>query len=106
SARGRLVVIDTAPDAGVGTVELTGANAFGDASGIAREPGTGKLVVAEAGNILVTGDVGLERVDPFTLEAEGIFLTENDLGGSISDFVLVSPTKGYAIVLDDQLRNL
>ena len=105
SGRSRLVVIDVASDAVVGTVELTGANAFGDASGIVREPGTGKLVVAEAGNITHTGDGGLERVDPATLTAEGFFITEDDLGGNIADFVLVSPTKGYAIVLDDRLQN-
>jgi len=104
--RSRLVVLDTTADAVVGTVELTGANAFGDASGLVREPGSGKLVVSEAGNILRTGDGGLERVDPFTLAAEGFFVTEDDLGGHVVDFVLVSPTKGYAIVLDDQLRNL
>src|SRR2546426_8615876 len=91
----------------VGVVELTGANAFGDSSGLAREPGSGKLVVNEAGDIQRTGDGGLERVDPFTLTAEGVFfVTESDLGGNITDFVLVSPTKAYAIVIDDQLRNI
>jgi DNA-binding beta-propeller fold protein YncE len=105
AGRSRLAVIDTASDAVVDTIELTGANAFGDASGLVREPGTGKLVVAEAGNITRTGDGGLERVDPATLTAEGFFVTEDDLGGNIADFVLVSPTKGYAIVLDEQLHN-
>jgi len=106
AGRSRLVVLDTASDTVVGVVELSGANAFGDSSGLAREPGSGKLVVNEAGDIQRTGDGGLERVDPFTLTAEGFFVTERDLGGNITDFVLVSPTKGYAIVLDDQLRNI
>ena len=107
AGRSRLVVLDTASDAVVGVVELTGSNAFGDSSGLAREPGSGgKLVVNEAGDIQRTGDGGLERVDPFTLTAEGFFVTESDLGGNITDFVLVSPTRGYAIVLDDQLRNI
>ena len=106
AGRSRLVVLDTASDAVVGVVELTGANAFGDSSGLAREPGSGKLVVNEAGDIQRTGDGGLERVDPFTLTAEGFFVTEGDLGGNITDFVLVSPTKAYAIVIDDQLRNI
>jgi len=106
AGRSRLVVLDTASDAVVGVVELTGANAFGDASGLVREPGSGKLVVSEAGDIQRTGDGGLERVDPVTLTAEGFFITESDLGGNITDFVLVSPSKGYAIVIDDQLRNL
>src|SRR5439155_1341833 len=106
AGRSRLVVLDTASDTVVGVVELSGANAFGDSSGLAREPGSGKLVVNEAGDIQRTGDGGLERVDPFTLTAEGFFVTERDLGGNITDFVLVSPTRGYAIVLDDQLRNI
>jgi len=102
----RVAVLDTATDAVTDVIELTGANAFGDASGLVREPGTGKLVVNEPGDILRVGDGGLERVDPFTLTAEGFFVTEDDLGGNITDFVLISPTKGYAIVLDTQLRNI
>ncbi|HZP41139.1 MAG TPA: hypothetical protein VFD84_06470 [Candidatus Binatia bacterium] len=98
AGRSALVVVDTTTDAVVGTVELSGANAFGDASGLVREPGTGKLVVAEAGDIFATGDGGLERVDPETLRAEGFFVTEDALGGNVTDFVLVSPTQGFAIV--------
>jgi DNA-binding beta-propeller fold protein YncE len=105
SGRSRIAVIDTSTDVVTDAIDLTGSNAFGDASGLVREPGTGKLVVAEAGSLYHTGDGGLERVDPFTLVPEGFFITENDLGGSVTDFVLVSPTKGYAIVIDQQLRN-
>jgi len=101
-----LAVIDTATDGVVGTVELSGGNAFGETAGLVHEPRTGKLVVAEAGNIFRTGDGGLERVDPFALRAEGFFVTEGDLGGNVTDFVLVSPTKGYAVVIDDALRNV
>jgi hypothetical protein len=98
AGRSRLVVIDTTADAVVGTVELSGANAFSETSGLVREPGTAKLVIAEAGDIFKTGDGGLERVDPDGLRAEGFFVTERALGGSITDFVLVSAIKGYAIV--------
>jgi len=99
-------VIDTTTDTIVGTVTLSGGNAFGETAGLVHEPRTGKLVVAEAGNIFRTGDGGLERVDPFALRAEGFFVTENDLGGNVTDFVLVSQTKGYAVVIDDALRNV
>jgi hypothetical protein len=37
--------------------------------------------------------------------AEGFFVTEDALGGSVTDAVLVSATKGYAIVEDEQLNN-
>ena len=36
----------------------------------------------------------------------GFIVTEDVLGGTITDFVLVSPQKGYAVVLDENLRNL
>jgi DNA-binding beta-propeller fold protein YncE len=101
-----LIVVDIATDTIVGTVPLSGRNAFGDSAGLPREPETGKLVVAEAGNIFAVGDGGLERVDPFTLTAEGFFVGESDLGGNITDFVLLSPTKGYAIIQDATLRNV
>lgn len=106
AGRSALAVIDTATDQVVTTVELTGRNAFGDSAGLPREPGTGKLVVAQAGNIFTIGDGGLERVDPLTLVAEGFFVTEDDLGGNVTDFVLLSAEKGYAIVQDEALRNV
>src|SRR5207247_2228537 len=73
AGRSRLVVLDTASDAVVGVVELTGSNAFGDSSGLAREPGSGgKLVVNEAGDIQRTGEGGIERVAPFMIQDEGL----------------------------------
>lgn len=106
SGTSRLVVIDTASDAVVGAVELHGANAFGDASGIGRDPGTGRLAVSTPGDIFKVGDGGIEWVDPETLAGEGrFFVTEDDLGGNVTDFVLVSATKAYAIVQGADLRN-
>jgi DNA-binding beta-propeller fold protein YncE len=101
-----LAVIDPASDTVVGTVVLQGHNAFADASGLQREPGTGKLLVLQAGNVYRTGDGGIERVDPEALVSEGFLVTEDALGGSITDFVVASPSRGYAIVLDESLRNL
>jgi hypothetical protein len=102
----RVVVIDVATDTVIGDIELHGSDPFGDASSIVREPGTGRLVFSSVGNIYVVGDGGLERVDPFTLQAEGrFFVDENQLGGNVLDFVLLSPTKGYAILQDADLQN-
>jgi DNA-binding beta-propeller fold protein YncE len=101
-----LLVIDTATDAVVGEIRLASANAFGDASGIGREPGTGKLLVNQAGDIFRTGDGGIQRVDPFTLSGEDFLMTEDELGGNVTDFAMVSPTKGYAVVITDALRNV
>jgi DNA-binding beta-propeller fold protein YncE len=106
AGKSALVVIDTTTDQVTGTIELTGANAFAETAGIARDPTTGDLLVAEAGNIFKANDGGIERVDPVALQALGFFVTEDDLGGSVTDFVIVSDSKGYAIVLDEALRNL
>jgi len=106
AGRSVLVVIDTTTDQVTGEIELSGANAFGETAGIARDPSTGDLLVAEAGNIYRVGDGGIERVDPVALAARGFFVSEDDLGGSVTDFVIVSGTKGYAIVLDAALHNL
>jgi len=106
AGKGLLVVIDITTDQVVSTIELSGGNPFGETAGLPREPGTGNLLVSEAGDIYRTGDGGIERVDPFALRAEGFFITETDLGGNITDFVLLSPTKGYAVVEDDSLHNI
>jgi len=106
AGRSVLVVIDTTADQVTGEIELSGANAFAETAGIARDPSTGDLLVAEAGNIYQVGDGGIERVDPVARAARGFFVSEDDLGGSVTDFVVVSGTKGYAIVLDAALRNL
>jgi hypothetical protein len=101
-----IAVIELATDAVVGTIPLAGANAFGDASGLVREPGTGKLLIAGAGDIYRTGDGGIERIDPVALRAEGVIVDERTLGGSVTDFLVVSATKGYAVVLDEGLTNV
>jgi hypothetical protein len=100
-----LAVIDTATDTIVDSVTLVGSNAFGDASGLVLDA-RGRLLVAQAGDIFRTGDGGIEAVDPVTLASDGFIVTEDALGGSVTDFVLVGPHKGYAVVLGSGLRNL
>jgi hypothetical protein len=99
-----LVVIDTTTDQVEQVVDLQGQNAFGDASGLQRHP-DGDLLLAQAGNVFRTGDGGIERVDPAALVSLGMVVTEDALGGSVTDFVLLSATKGYAVVIDESLRN-
>ncbi len=103
---GRLVVIDPSTDAVTGDIVLHGSNPFGDATGILHEPGTGKLVIASASDIYEVGDGGLERIDPTTRTAEGrFFVDEHQLGGNVLDFVLLSPTQGFAVIQDAALKN-
>jgi hypothetical protein len=103
----RLLVIDTASDAVTGEIVLAGRNAFGDASGIVRDPTTGRLAVSTPGDLYAVGDGGIQWVDPGTMTADpaGFFVTEDQLGGNITDFVVLSATKAYAIVQRQDLRN-
>ena len=108
TAYSSLAVIDTASDTPIGEpIRLTGRNAFGDASGIVREPGGTRLAISTPGDIYAVGDGGIQWVDSDTLATDpnGFFVTEDDLDGNVTDFVLVSATKAYAIVQARDLRN-
>lgn len=99
-----LAVIDTSSDTLTGSILLSAPNPFGETKGLALDPESGKIVVAEVGNFGVL-DGGIELVDPATGMAEGHFITEEDLGGDINDFVIVSSTRAYAIVSDADFNN-
>jgi hypothetical protein len=92
---GRLAVIDTRSDSIVGSIELSGKNPFAATKGLTVR--NGGIYLAEAGLFGVM-DGGLERVDLATQQAEGFFVTEADLGGDITDFVLVSDHLAYVII--------
>src|SRR5262249_7702052 len=63
------------------------------------DPSSGDLLIAEGGNLYHVGDGGIERVDPVARTARGFFVTEDDLGGSVTHFVVVPDTEGAASVL-------
>lgn len=100
-ANGTLAVIDAA----AGTLVDADATAAGTQpitlSG--RNPNT---VVAQGANRLVvslTGafgatDGGIETVDLSTNRPSGILVTEASLGGDVSSFVMLSDTRGWALV--------
>jgi DNA-binding beta-propeller fold protein YncE len=83
-------------------IRLTGTNPFGETKGLAVD-GT-DILVAEAGSFGAL-DGGIERVDTRTNRAEGFFVTEADLGGSITDFVLVDGRRAYAVLSDADFNN-
>jgi streptogramin lyase len=92
---GALAVIDTATDTLLGGIELTGTNPFGATKGLTVRDGT--LWIAETGEFNVF-DGGIERVDLAAGQASGFAVSEADLGGDVTDFVLVSDRLAYAIV--------
>ncbi len=108
TAYSSVAVVDTTTDGVIGEpIHLTGRNAFGDASGLVREPGGTRLAISTPGDIYTVGDGGIQWLDTDTLAVDpaGFFVTEDDLGGNVTDFVLVSATKGYAIVQARDLQN-
>jgi len=92
---GALAVIDTTTDTLLGGIELTGSNPFAATKGLVVH--NGNLYVAQAGEFGVL-DGGIEIVDVRTGTAGGFFITEADLGGDVTDFVIVSERRAYAIV--------
>lgn len=92
---GALIVIDTATDQVVDEIELTGQQPFSSTKGLVVRDG--KIVVGQVGNFGAT-DGGIETVDLQTRNAEGFLITEEELGGDLNDFVLVSDTLAYALV--------
>lgn len=98
------VATDTLIDADPSTpapdgIRLTGKNPFTGGQGILVD-GEGRLVIGEVGSFADLADGGIERVDPVALRAEGFLITEAELGGNLTDFVLVGEREGYAIVTD------
>jgi len=100
---GVIAVIDIATDQVVTSITLSGENPFAQTKGLTVV--NGALVVAEDG-VFGVNDGGLERVDLASGTAQGFFITEADLGGDITDFVLVSDRLGYAIVSKPDFSNV
>jgi hypothetical protein len=64
------------------------------------------LAISMPGDLYTIGDGGLGWFDPATLApAPTFFLDETAVDGNITDFVLLGPTRGYAIVQGRNLRN-
>ncbi len=92
-------VIDADPErAGIQAIELKLTNPLD----MKFVPEAGKILVAEAGSFFSASDGGFEFVNPSTLQAEGIIMTESEMGGQIGgafrSFSMVSRDEGYAIV--------
>ncbi len=105
-----LAVIDTTDDtlvdadpgaAGVNPITLSGQNP----QFMRYVPDLGKIVVSETGSFGDKVDDGIETVDPFTFDAEGFLIDEDDLGGDVGDVVIVDGLKGYVVITDANFDN-
>jgi len=99
-------VVDTDPRRpGVQAIDLTLTNPID----MKYVPAAGKILVAEAGGFYSAQDGGLEYVDPATGSAQGILLTEQQLGGQLGgafgSFSMVDADEGYAIIMAEDWSN-
>jgi hypothetical protein len=90
-----MLVLDAASGAIEDEIELSASNP----SGVLRysEP-IGALVLVEPGDFGNHDDGGIELYYPATGELSGLVIDEQALGGDAVDAVILSETKGYAIV--------
>jgi hypothetical protein len=92
---GMVAVIATATDEVVGQIELSGRNPFAHTRGLTVR--NGSLLVSEAG-LFGVNDGGIEAIDLQSQAALGYFVSEEDLGGDVTDFAMVSDDLGFATV--------
>jgi hypothetical protein len=92
---GAIVEIDATNDQIVGEINLTGQNPFGMSKGLVVRDGS--IFISEIGAFGVN-DGGIERVDLATGTAQGFIISEAEIGGDVTDFILISDQLGYAIL--------
>jgi hypothetical protein len=101
-ANGQVVVINPATDSIMTVIELHGKNPFSE---FQFSPTLNRILISSVGDFGVT-DGGIEAINPDTNTADTHFaVTEATMGGDITAFVLVSSTKGFAIVSDANFAN-
>ena len=99
AANGALAVIDVPTEQVVGTIELAISNPFAETKGLVYDARTERIYVAGPGRLFTDlTDGGIERVNPFTLASEGVIATGADVGGDLTDLVLVGTARAYALV--------
>jgi len=102
-ATDRLIDADPSTDAVDGIV-LQGKNPFTGGQGLNFDSG-GNIVLNTVGSFGSLTDGGIERVDPRAMRSLGFLMTEGELGGNLTDFVLVDDSTGYAVVTDLRFYN-
>ena len=101
-ANGEVVVIDPTTDSILTVIELHGKNPFSE---FQFSPTLNRILISSVGDFGVI-DGGIEAINPAINTADSQFaVTEATMGGDITAFVLVSNTKGFAIVSDANFAN-
>jgi hypothetical protein len=101
-ANGEVVVIDPSTDSIVTVIALHGKNPL---SALHFSPTLNRILLSSVGDFNVL-DGGIEAINPDTNTADAQFvISETTMGGDITEFVIVSRTKGFAIVSDANFAN-
>ena len=101
-ANGEVVVIDPTTDSILTVIELHGKNPFSE---FQFSPTLNRILISSVGDFGII-DGGIEAINPAINTADSQFaVTEAAMGGDITAFVLVSSTKGFAIVSDANFAN-
>lgn len=96
-----LIVIDTATDTVVDTIELSISNPFAEAKGLFHHEATDRIYVGGPGTLFTDlNDGGVEIVNPTTRMSEGVIATGIELGGDLMDFALAGTRRLFAIIAD------
>lgn len=106
-APGEVVVIDPATDRIVTTIQLQTTNPFSELhfSPTLGSPPRGRILVSCVGNFGVN-DGRIVAIDPTTNTIDqGISITEAGMQGDITEFAIVSSTKGFAIISSSTFVN-
>ena len=101
-ANGEVAVIDPTTDRIVTVIKLNGKNPLSE---LQFSPTLNRILVSSVGDFGVT-DGGIEAINPDTNTVDVQFaISEATIGGDITAFVIVSRTKGFAIVEDANFAN-
>jgi hypothetical protein len=101
-ARGQVVVINTTTDRIESVITLNGQD---PASEFQFSPDLNRILISSVGDVAVIDD-GIEAINPDINTVDPQFvLSEAAMGGDITSFVVVSRTKGFAIVRGTDLAH-
>ena len=96
---GALAVIDVVSDELIDTIPLEISNPFAETKGLIYHEPSGRLYVAGPGTLFTNlEDGGIETVDVATQQSDGILMTGAELGGDLTDIVIVGTARAYAVV--------
>jgi hypothetical protein len=99
---GQIAVIDIASDSVIGEIALGAQNPFGVTKGLTVD---GNDLLVPLTGIFGDADGGIQRVDAVNQELGPFIITEEQLGGDVTDFVIFSATIGYAVISKADFTN-